>query len=45
MNPPPDKRLPASPGEWLRHANSDLQLARLGAQPGVLPEQICFHAQ
>lgn len=32
--------------EWLRHAESDLALGRLGAKdPDVLPEQICFHAQ
>jgi len=45
MNPPPDKRLPASPRDWITHARSDLTLARIGSQPGILPEQICFHAQ
>lgn len=35
-----------SPEEWLRHAQSDLNLARLAShQPDVLPEQACFHAQ
>ncbi|MEK6697886.1 MAG: HEPN domain-containing protein [Nitrospirota bacterium] len=45
MNPPLKPRLPASPGDWLNHARSDLKLARLGASQDVLPEQICFHAQ
>ncbi len=45
MNPPAKKRLPASPEEWLIHAQSDLKLARLGLNQDVLPEQICFHAQ
>jgi len=31
---------------WLRHARSDLELARLALQAsGVLPEDACFHAQ
>lgn len=35
-----------SPEGWLRHAQSDLNLARLAShQPDVLPEQACFHAQ
>ena len=35
-----------SPEEWLRHAQSDLNLARLAShRPDVLPEQACFHAQ
>jgi len=35
-----------SPEEWLRHAQSDLNLARLASQqPDILPEQACFHAQ
>lgn len=45
MNPPPEKRLPASSQDWITHARSDLTLARIGLQPGILPEQICFHAQ
>ena len=43
-----DKRKPppGSPSEWLRHAESDLLLARLAADDeGVLTAQICFHAQ
>ncbi len=35
-----------TPQDWLRHARADLQLARLArGQPGVLSEQVCFHAQ
>ncbi len=34
-----------SPEDWLRHAQSDLELARLSAPPGVLLESLCFHAQ
>ena len=37
---------PGSPEEWLAHAESDLNLARLGkGRDDVLPEQVCFHAQ
>jgi len=40
------KRLPSSPQEWMAHALSDLNLARLGQeQEEILHEQICFHAQ
>ena len=35
-----------SPEEWLAHAESDLNLARLGKdRDDVLPEQVCFHSQ
>ena len=35
-----------TPGDWLRYAESDLRLARLGrADPQVLPNQVGFHAQ
>lgn len=35
-----------SPEEWLAHAESDLNLARLGKdRDDVLPEQVCFHTQ
>ena len=38
--------LPGSPLDWLKHAQSDCQLARLAkGRQGILPEQICFHAQ
>lgn len=40
------KRLPVTPAEWLSHAESDLNLAKLGkGKDNILPEQICFHAQ
>lgn len=40
------KRLPGFPKEWLSHAQSDLNLARLAKnRKGILPEQVCFHAQ
>ena len=40
------KFLPGSPQEWLKHAASDLALARLGLESAdVLPELVCFHAQ
>jgi HEPN domain-containing protein len=45
MNPPRKGRIPASPEEWLLHAQSDLKLAKLGLNQDVLPGQICFHAQ
>ena len=35
-----------SPQDWLAHATSDLNLARLAKDhKTVLPEQVCFHAQ
>ncbi len=34
-----------APESWLEHARSDLRLACLAVGQGVLPEQICFHAQ
>lgn len=42
---PPDTPAPGSPEDWLRHAESDLTLARLGRQPGVFLENLTFHAQ
>lgn len=46
MNAPKKKHLPALQEEWLIHAYSDLNLARLGRESrDVLPQQICFHAQ
>lgn len=46
MNPPPKKRLPSSPEEWMKHAQSDLELAKLGRKSKmVMNEQICFHSQ
>lgn len=38
--------IPGSPQAWLSHAQSDLELARLGhSSKDVLAAQICFHAQ
>ncbi len=35
-----------SPNDWLQHAQSDLNLARLASRDKeILPEQVCFHAQ
>jgi len=35
-----------SPEEWLAHAESDVNLARLAKdREEILPEQVCFHAQ
>ena len=46
MNQKPEKRLPASPEEWLYHALSDYKFAKLGkGGKDILPQQICFHAQ
>lgn len=45
MNPPRKGRIPASPQEWLLHAQSDLKLAKLGLNQDILAEQICFHSQ
>lgn len=46
MKPHDKKRLPASPEEWMSHAISDLNLARLGQESDdILHEQICFHTQ
>jgi HEPN domain-containing protein len=40
------KIIPGSPEQWLRHAESDFLLGKLGrANQDILPEQICFHAQ
>lgn len=46
MTPPAKRTPPGSPEDWLAHAQSDLNLARLARDhKGILPEQICFHAQ
>jgi len=35
-----------SPSDWLAHAQSDLNIARLAQnQAVVLPQHVCFHAQ
>jgi HEPN domain-containing protein len=41
----PDHDQLGSAEDWLRHAHSDLQLARLSPPPGVLLEGLCFHVQ
>jgi HEPN domain-containing protein len=46
MRPPDKKSEPGSPEDWLAHAESDLNLARLAKnREEILPEQVCFHAQ
>lgn len=34
-----------SPSDWLRHARSDLALARTDPEGDILPATLCFHAQ
>jgi HEPN domain-containing protein len=34
-----------SPGDWMRYAKADLDLARVPLPPLSLYEQLCFHAQ
>ena len=36
---------PGSAHDWLRCARSDLALAQVGLQPGVMYNALCFHAQ
>jgi HEPN domain-containing protein len=36
---------PGSPADWLRHARSDLSVARRTGDPDTLLETLCFHAQ
>ncbi len=46
MNKQHKNALPGSAQEWLKHAASDVAMARLGfASSAVLSEQVCFHAQ
>lgn len=42
---PVDPRASGSPQDWLRHARSDLALARMAKARGVLRQHLCFHAQ
>jgi HEPN domain-containing protein len=42
---PPELPAPGSPADWLRHARSDLALARIPIEDDVLAESLCFHAQ
>ena len=41
---PPKRVRKGSPHDWLLHANSDLELARIGKLPKVLFETLCFYA-
>ena len=43
--PGPEEITPGSPTEWLQHAISDLELAKIPLPPKVRPEALCFHAQ
>jgi len=36
---------PGEPKDWLRHARSDLELARMPRNSRILLEDLCFHAQ
>ena len=42
---PPEEIEPGEPGDWLRHARSDLELARTSRDSKILLEDLCFHAQ
>ena len=42
---PDNPQVPGSPIDWLRHAQSDLNLARISPPEGVLLEGLCFHAE
>jgi len=37
--------IPGSAEDWLRHARSDFELARMPKPPAVLHTSLCFHAQ
>lgn len=42
---PLNRQNAGSPNDWLRHAKSDLELARVNPPPIVMLEGLCFHAQ
>lgn len=42
---PPKGIEPGGPQDWLRHAWSDLELARIKRNSKVLLEDLCFHAE
>lgn len=43
---PHENCLPGSPADWLRHAYSDLELARArDLSDSILLEKLCFHSQ
>jgi len=39
----PEASPPGSPADWLRHARSDLALARVELPPDAMLEGLCFH--
>ena len=41
----PEEMEPGEPEDWLRHARSDLELARMPRNSRILLEDLCFHAQ
>jgi HEPN domain-containing protein len=41
----PEEMEPGEPRDWLRHAWSDLELARVQKNSRILLEDLCFHAQ
>ncbi len=41
---PPEQVEKGSPQDWLRYAQSDIELARTGKSPKELFETLCFHA-
>jgi HEPN domain-containing protein len=41
----PEEIVSGSPSDWLRHAWSDLELARMERNSRILLEDLCFHAQ
>ena len=41
----PEPTEPGSAAAWLRHARSDLALAKIDRPADALPEALCFHAQ
>ena len=42
---PPEVVPPGGAADWLRHARSDLALAKARNTPEILRESLCFHAQ
>ncbi len=42
---PAEPTVPGSPIDWLKHAKSDLALAKINKPEDVLYEELCFHAQ
>jgi len=42
---PPDRAIDGSPADWLRHARSDLSVARQRGEADILLETLCFHTQ